>query len=167
MQRKNLELFSTPAGRSLRDLLKLFDSLAEVCDPLDDSHGHRNGVSAPATRYNACFTTTDTDNLTSQHSFALHLKNTSSDVLTFDKVIDERAQVVGLLFLALAHLHHIREVLTDVLQHTTAHLHLPLEEPEQRILQNTTALNPRINRLQTLGHGMGVRTYLDVLHCAF
>lgn len=53
---------------------------------------------------------------------------------TFNKVTDECSQVVGLLFLALAHLHHIRQVLTDILQHLAAHLHLALKEPEQWVL---------------------------------
>lgn len=53
---------------------------------------------------------------------------------TFNKVTDECTQVVGLLFLALAHLHHIRQILTDILQHLTTHLHFSLKESEQWVL---------------------------------
>lgn len=53
---------------------------------------------------------------------------------TFNKVAYKCAQVVGLLLLALAHLHHIRQILADLLQHLATHLHLTLKEPEQRIL---------------------------------
>lgn len=55
-------------------------------------------------------------------------------VYTFNEVADERAQVVGLLLLALAHLHHVGQILTDLLQHLATHLHLALEEAEQWIL---------------------------------
>lgn len=53
---------------------------------------------------------------------------------TFNKVTDECAQVVGLLLLALTHLHHIGQILTDLLQHLAAHLHLTLKEPKQWVL---------------------------------
>lgn len=53
---------------------------------------------------------------------------------TFNKVTDECPQVVGLLFLALAHLHYIRQILTDILQHLATHLHLTLKESEQWVL---------------------------------
>lgn len=55
-------------------------------------------------------------------------------VYTFNEVTDECAQVVGLLLLALAHLHHVGQILTDLLQHLAAHLHLTLKEAEQWIL---------------------------------
>lgn len=55
-------------------------------------------------------------------------------VYTFNEVADESAQVVGLFLLALAHLHHVGQILTDLLQHLAAHLHLTLEEAEQWIL---------------------------------
>lgn len=54
--------------------------------------------------------------------------------VTFNKVAYKCAQVVGLLLLALTYLHHIRQILTDLLQHLATHLHLTLKEPEQRIL---------------------------------
>lgn len=53
---------------------------------------------------------------------------------TFDEVTDERSQVVGLLLLALTHLHHVGQILTDLLKHLTSHLHLALKEPEQGVL---------------------------------
>lgn len=53
---------------------------------------------------------------------------------TFHKVTDECAQVVGLLLLALTHLDHVRQILTDLLQHFAAHLHLTLKEAEQWVL---------------------------------
>lgn len=53
---------------------------------------------------------------------------------TFNKVAYKCAQVVGLLLLALTHLHHVRQILTDLLQHLATHLHLTLKEPEQWIL---------------------------------
>lgn len=56
------------------------------------------------------------------------------EIVTFDQVVDEGAEVVGLLLLALTHLHHISQVRTHLLQHARTHLNLALEEPEQRIL---------------------------------
>ena len=47
--------------------------------------------------------------------------------------VDEGPQVVGLL-LALAHLHHISQILAHLLKHVGAHLHLALKEAEQGIL---------------------------------
>lgn len=55
-------------------------------------------------------------------------------MVTFDQVIDQGAEVIGLLLLALAHLHYISQVLAHILQHARSHLHLPLKETEQRIL---------------------------------
>lgn len=49
----DLQFLCPPAGSSLRDLLQLFDSLTEICHPLDHSHGGRDSVSAPATREDA------------------------------------------------------------------------------------------------------------------
>ena len=56
------------------------------------------------------------------------------ELKTFNKVADECAQIVCLLLLALAHLHHVGEVLADFLKHLSAHLHLTLKEAEQRVL---------------------------------
>lgn len=67
--------------------------------------------------------------------FSFYLqKESENEDFTFHEVADERTQVVGLLLLALTYLHHIRQILTDFLQHLAAHLHFTLKEPEQRIL---------------------------------
>lgn len=54
---------------------------------------------------------------------------------TFHQLVDERAQVVGLLLLPLAHLDDVSKVLADVLQQLGAHLHFSLEESEQGVLR--------------------------------
>lgn len=59
---------------------------------------------------------------------------TSGNIFTFNEVADECAQVVCLLLLALAHLHHVGQILADLLQHLAAHLHLSFKEPEQWVL---------------------------------
>lgn len=51
--RRYLQLLGATAGGPLRDGLQLFDSLAEVCHPLDHSHSGRDGVAAPAAREDA------------------------------------------------------------------------------------------------------------------
>lgn len=68
---------------------------------------------------------------------------------TFNKVTDECAQVVRLLLLSLTDLHHIRQILTDLLQQLATHLHLAFKEPEQWVLNclDKTKSNP----MQTLG----------------
>lgn len=48
-----LQFLCATAGGPLRDLLQLFDSLTEVCHPLDHSHSGRDGVAAPAARKDA------------------------------------------------------------------------------------------------------------------
>lgn len=69
---------------------------------------------------------------------------------TFNKVTDECSQVVGLLFLALAHLHHIRQILTDILQHFATHLHLTLKESEQWVLMVTCSTTRHFYKRQNL-----------------
>lgn len=53
LTQKHLQFLCTPTGSSLGDLLQLFDSLAEVCHPLNHSHGGWNSVATPATRDDA------------------------------------------------------------------------------------------------------------------
>lgn len=53
LTKKYLQFLCTPTGSSLGDLLQLFDSLTEVCHPLDHSHGGWNCVPTPAAREDA------------------------------------------------------------------------------------------------------------------
>lgn len=136
-----LQFLRAPAGSPLRDLLQLLDSLTEVCHPLDHSHSGRDGVSAPAAREDAWEEERRVQERQCKNgqfsSIILTLEPFSriiTIVYTFNEVADKCAQVVGLLLLALAHLHHVGQILADLLQHLAAHLHLTLEEAEQWIL---------------------------------
>ena len=60
----------------------------------------------------------------------------SPQLPTFHQLVDERAEVVGLLLPALAHLHHVSKVLAHVLEQLGTHFHFSLEESEQRILRS-------------------------------
>ena len=53
LTKQHLQFLGTPACSSLGDLLQLFDSLTEVCHPLDHSHGGWNCVATPAAREDA------------------------------------------------------------------------------------------------------------------
>jgi len=53
LTKQYLQFLCTPTGSTLGDLLQLFDSLTEVCHPLDHCHGGWNCVATPAAREDA------------------------------------------------------------------------------------------------------------------
>ena len=73
---------------------------------------------------------------------------------TFHQLVDECAEVVGLLLPAFAHLHDVGKVLAHILQQPGAHLHFSLEESEQRILRSLEE-NRRLEWSGEGGQGRG------------
>ena len=99
--------------------MQLLHTLTEIGDPLEHSEARRHCVATPAQRDNAW--QENEERVRGEEDISVCV---CSQLQTFGKVTDKGAEIVSLLLLGLAHLHHVSQVTPYVHQETVASVHL-------------------------------------------